>query len=476
MHVLLSEGASTSAREAITALGLNGHEIEVCDPNPLCLGRFSRFGSRFHCCPGLGTDPHGYLSFILYRITGGRFDVLLPIYEQGFLFARLQEQILPHVAVALPSFDSYERAHSKIGFSRLLSELDLPQPSTRFVASAEELLRIESFPYVLKAAIGTASRGTWVIDNRGELQAAMDELQRSGAFAEPVLVQELAAGHVEHAQAVFCQGALVGFHGCRQLSRGAGGGDATKLSILRPTVRSHMARVGEHLRWHGALSLDYILQGTIPLYIDCNPRLVEPMSAFLAGLDLTDVLLRVSRGDALSSAAGSRQGVRTHSAIQVLLGCAMRDQRRSSSAPRMLALVDEPRCLQGEPGRTHSYTLGLGERNSVDRRGAVAAGASRCCTLSSEKGMGLFTGSIPKAFARFEPWALIGRQGRKRDPVASAMNTYGEFIFSKSRRQGDRIAGVLLRCTCPPLASFRSFASVRQFDRCWGQSRHCAGW
>jgi hypothetical protein len=41
------------------------------------------------------------------------------------------------------------------------------------------------------------------------------------------------------------------------------------------------------------------------------------------------------------------------------------------------------------------------------------------------------------------------------------MNTYGEFIFSKSRRQGDRIAGVLLRCMCPPLASFRSFASVR---------------
>jgi predicted ATP-grasp superfamily ATP-dependent carboligase len=330
MRVLLSEGASTSARQAITALGLNGHEIEVCDPNPLCLGRFSRFVSRFHRCPGLGTDPHGYLSFILDQITGGRFDVLLPIHEQGFLFARLQEQILPHVAVALPSFDSYERAHSKSGFSRLLSELDLPQPGTRFVASAEELLRIESFPYVLKAAIGTASRGTWVIDNGGELQAATDELQRSGAFAEPVLVQELAAGHVEHAQAVFCQGDLVGFHGCRQLSHGAGGGDATKLSILRPTVRSHMARVGEHLRWHGALSLDYILHGTVPLYIDCNPRLVEPMSAFLAGLDLTDLLLRVSRGDALSSATGSQQGVRTHSAIQVLLGCAMRDQRRSS--------------------------------------------------------------------------------------------------------------------------------------------------
>ena len=332
MRILLSEGASTSARQAITALGLKGHEIEICDPNPLCLGRFSRFVSRYHRCPGLGLDPHGYLSFILDRISGGRFDVLLPIHEQGLLFAKVRKRIASHVAVALPSFESYARAHSKIGFSQLASELELPQPTARFVASAEELLRIECFPYVLKAAVGTASRATWVIGKREDLQSAVSDLQRSGAFADPVLVQELAPGHIEHAQAIFCQGMLIAFHGYRQTSRGAGGGDATKLSIFRPIVRSHMARLGEHLRWHGALSIDYVLRPPdgIPLYIDCNPRLVEPMSAFIAGLDLTDLLVRVSRGERVSGAAGGRQGVRTHSAIQVLLGCAIREQRRSS--------------------------------------------------------------------------------------------------------------------------------------------------
>jgi predicted ATP-grasp superfamily ATP-dependent carboligase len=330
MRILFSEGASTSARQAITALGLNGHDIEVCDPSPLCLSRFSRFVSRFHRCPGLGHDPQGYLSFVLDRISGGRFDVLLPIHEQGFLFARVQQQILPHVAVALPSFESYARAHSKVGFSRLASELDLPQPTTRFVATAEELLRIKMFPYVLKGAVGTASRSTWLINNQKDLQAAVHDLERNGGFAEPVLVQELEAGHIEHAQAVFCKGTLVAFHGYRQLSRGAGGGDAAKISLLRPNVRSHMARLGEHLQWHGALSLDYILRGDIPLYIDCNPRLVEPMSAFLAGLDLTDLLLRVSRGEGVSRAGSSQQGVRTHSALQVLLGCAIRERRRSS--------------------------------------------------------------------------------------------------------------------------------------------------
>jgi hypothetical protein len=32
LRVLVSEGNSTSAREAITVLGLSGHHIEVCDP------------------------------------------------------------------------------------------------------------------------------------------------------------------------------------------------------------------------------------------------------------------------------------------------------------------------------------------------------------------------------------------------------------------------------------------------------------
>ena len=191
MRILLSEGASTSARQAITALGLNGHDIEVCDPSPLCLGRFSRFVSRFHRCPALGNDPQGYLSFVIDLISGRRFDVLLPIHEQGFLFARVPEQIMSHVAVALPSFESYARPHSKDGFSRLASELNLPQPTTQFVATAEELHRIETFPYVLKGAVGTASRSTWLINNRKDLQAAIYELERNGEFAEPVLVQKL---------------------------------------------------------------------------------------------------------------------------------------------------------------------------------------------------------------------------------------------------------------------------------------------
>ena len=322
LRVLLSEGSSTSAREAITALGLAGHTIEVCDPDRFCLARFSRFVHRLHRCPGLAADPVGFLAFARDLVTRERFDVLLPIHEQGYLFAKAQRELGAHAGLALPSFESYAAAHSKVGFSRILSELDLPQPATTFVASAEDARAAARYPVVLKSALGTASRSTFIVHDASEMEQALADLDARGAFADIVLMQQFVDGPVEHAQAVFARGQLIAMHAYRQTARGAGGGPAAKESVHRPAVHTHLARIGEHFAWHGALSVDYILTD-MPRYIDCNPRLVEPMSAHLAGVDLTGALLRVSLGETPRPLPETREGVRTHLAMQALLGCAL---------------------------------------------------------------------------------------------------------------------------------------------------------
>src|ERR1700688_862627 len=102
LRVLVSEGNSTSAREAITILGLSGHLIEVCDPSPYALARFSRFVAKFHRCPGLRDDPAGYLGCVEKQLVARHFDVLLPIHEQGFLFARVRQRLQDRVSLALP--------------------------------------------------------------------------------------------------------------------------------------------------------------------------------------------------------------------------------------------------------------------------------------------------------------------------------------------------------------------------------------
>jgi hypothetical protein len=113
-------------------------------------------------------------------------------------------------------------------------------------------------------------------------------------------------------------------HAYGQVARGAGGGDAIKESLDRPDLRAGLKRIGEHLAWHGALSVDIIRPADgIPRYIDCNPRLVEPMSAALAGIDLAGLLLAVSHDAPVAPPPEGRAGLRSHLAIQALIGCAI---------------------------------------------------------------------------------------------------------------------------------------------------------
>ena len=330
LRILVPEGSSTSAPEAITILGLAGHHVEVCDPSPWCLARYSRFVRKFHRCPGLRTDPAGFLAFVERLLATRHFDVLLPTHEQGFLFARVEGRLAGKVAFALPSFASYRTAHTKASFSRLLDRLGLPQPTTRIVKSESELRAAIRFPSVVKTSVGTASRGIWFVRDEGDLAEALRDLAAISAFDDEVLVQDLIGGTTEKAQSVFCRGKLIGFHAYRQIAAGAGGGEAIKESVKRPFVRGYLERIGQQLDWHGGLSVDTIMpnDGTAPLLIDCNPRLVEPVNAWRSGTDLVAALLQISQGETPQALPDSRQGVRTHLAMQALLGLASRGGTR----------------------------------------------------------------------------------------------------------------------------------------------------
>src|ERR1700741_5440369 len=110
LRILIPGGSSTSVREAVTILGLGGHHVEICDPSPWCLARFSRFVRKFHRCPPLRDDPAGYLAFVEALLASTRFDVLLPTHEQGFLFARVVNRLQRRAGLALPAFESYRIA------------------------------------------------------------------------------------------------------------------------------------------------------------------------------------------------------------------------------------------------------------------------------------------------------------------------------------------------------------------------------
>jgi hypothetical protein len=107
-------------------------------------------------------------------------------------------------------------------------------------------------------------------------------------------------------------------------------------------VLEHLAALGSHLDWHGALMIDYLWDPKThrPAYIDANPRIGETVNATCSGVNLCELLVRVGSEDA-ARRAGSvsdrrngpplttpRTGVRTHSLFLTLLALAQQGATR----------------------------------------------------------------------------------------------------------------------------------------------------
>ena len=328
--ILLSEGSSLSSRETITALGLAGHRVELMSSDPLCLGRFSRFVGRVHRSPASGADPDGYLAAVMDVVKSRSIDVLLPVHEQAYLFAAARKKLPTGLGVALADFEAFEEVQSKASLAAFLSRLDVAQPATEVVRSPDEFERPRPYPFYVKAAFGTASTGVWRVSDERQRDALLSRFEQGKAFAEGLVVQAAISGALERTQAVFDRGRLVACHIYRQIAEGPGGGDLLKLSVVRPEVRKTVMRIGQALKWHGALSFDYIREDATAksYFIDANPRLVEPMNAWLAGVDLPGALLQISLGETPSVQADGRGGVLTRLGLMGILDAARWRQRR----------------------------------------------------------------------------------------------------------------------------------------------------
>ncbi len=84
--------------------------------------------------------------------------------------------------------------------------------------------------------------------------------------------------------------------------------------------------------------MDYILRESdqVPLFIDANPRLIEPMNAVLSGINLADVLVRISMGQPVADEKPGAREVRTHLLLMGMLSAAAARGRRLDVAAEVL--------------------------------------------------------------------------------------------------------------------------------------------
>jgi predicted ATP-grasp superfamily ATP-dependent carboligase len=334
LKILMTEGTSLSARQTLYTLG-GRYTIDVLDPSSLCQCRFSLFVRRWHQSPNFAHEPQAFLEFLAERIKAERYDVLLPTHEQVYLLSRFRDELTPHIGLALPEFTALRRMQDKAQFTRLLAELGLPYPPTAFVRTRQELIQGRTFPCYVKLAHGTAGCGVFHVRDARELAAVADRLAAAGLLEGDVesLVQQPARGVQSTVQAVFQDGRLVGAHCFEARDIGVGGMSTARISASHPVVLAHVERLGGYLRWHGAMFLDYFFDASTgqPEYIEANPRIGETVNALLCGVNLGELLVRVSRGESLDTSSPvltTQLGVRTQSFFMILLSRAMEGANR----------------------------------------------------------------------------------------------------------------------------------------------------
>ncbi|GAB3585509.1 ATP-grasp domain-containing protein [Amycolatopsis endophytica] len=318
LRVLLTEASSNSAREVLTVLGGQGHEVGVMDSGGISFTALSRWVEHRHPSPPFAADPLRYLDALREVLAGHSYDVVLPTHEQLVALARHRDEFRKLVpGLAVPGFDAVRRVQDKAAAARLLDELGLPQPDTTLVTSEPELLaQADRLPAYVKLPVATSSRGVWLAENPGRLSeiAKTPAVREALTGGETLLVQQPLAGPLIMVSALFDHGVLSGAHVSMRKREGVQGSASAKESVVLPDVTQHLATLGAALDWHGPLSIDAVLDepsGTVR-YIDINPRLVEPMNAELAGADLVRRWLAVSRGENAGPRPEPRAGIRTH--------------------------------------------------------------------------------------------------------------------------------------------------------------------
>lgn len=331
MKILLSDGSGLTSRQLATTLGRSGHRVEVMTSASICLCRFTRRVRKLHRVPRYGPDPLNWLEHAIGIYRSGGFDLLLPTQEQVAVLSAAQERLAAEgIRCPLPPFAALTQVQDKVAAFRTLGRLGIPQPAATVVHTAAEVSAWDRFPVFVKSGIGTASGGVCLVRTAAELDRlrATWQLPQTGQLSQPLLFQQPVEGELVMAQAVFDHGRLIACHAVARVREGAYNGAGNKRSIRDPRLVEHLGQLGSRLGWHGALSADVIVTDQSTRFIDLNPRLVEPMSGLLAGVDLIGVMLDLGTGRQPTTQPMGHPGVATHQLLLRMLGTALDTRRR----------------------------------------------------------------------------------------------------------------------------------------------------
>lgn len=359
-RILVLDGVSRAAVEAVQSLGKRGFEVHVAGSSG-CPAFASRWATRKLSQPST-SDSQRFTDWV--RALPDAYALIVPAtgYSLHHL-ARLPESDPLRARAVLPPPDALRIALDKSLTLDAATRLGVGVPSSAKLTGRDAAAAAEGpFPRVLKPVHSVIEQG----DDLSELAPILvrDPAQRKEALEQllpqcPVLEQELVPGIGIGVECLYAEGKLVRHFAHERLHEGTGSGLGSgsfyRKSIEPPAelLRAATALLDD-LRWHGVAMVEFKYEPASgrSWLMEINPRLWGSVAlAIDAGVDFPYGLYCVATGRELGPQPTYRRPYYTR-LVPHDLGWIGRQVRRSGLA-RSLELVSFLRVLTGRESWDH---------------------------------------------------------------------------------------------------------------------------
>ena len=307
MHLLATGTSSFFAARLMQGFGELGVTVTAADSS-----RWSGTKSlpnvtrRLHV-PSPNREPERYLDLIEEELNRHDYDLLLPTFEEGLLFAQHADVLRRRVNLLLPPFETMWQLHHKPSLHQFCTRLSLPSPNTSTPQTYDELKPLLDklrYPVVLKPPAGNNSVGRVFCETTEDLVREFQQhaATSSSVLTEPPMVQEKIIGQPIYTLMLCDSGRKVAEVIYRPLRTfpDDGGTSVIRESIAHPDIAEITETIARETSWTGFLGFDFLVDEVTktPYLIDANPRPNPAVQlGFCSGINWASLLAEMAQGN-----------------------------------------------------------------------------------------------------------------------------------------------------------------------------------
>lgn len=272
MKILVTGSRLPVALETIRKLGRSGHRVDACDSFWSAPGNHSRHVAASFVTASPRDDTERFLEDVVRIVRTREIERLLPSFEEVFYLSRLSAREELGAVLFAPPFATLALLHDKGRLAGLASALGVRVAPTIVASDADELARAcRAFPRFFARPCFT--RGSVALfTNAGPRAGAMRLEDCRPTPESPYVVQPFLEGREVCTYGIAHRGRLAAHVAYAHPLQRAHAPAMSFESVVSDEARTVVARLVEHTRYHGQISLDFLATAEGLFLVECNPR------------------------------------------------------------------------------------------------------------------------------------------------------------------------------------------------------------